>query len=40
MGVITAAEGVANIFDCFAETDEEKQATEIIKAKMMMQSRA
>ena len=37
MEVITAAEGVANIFDCFVETDNEKQAAEIIKAKMMMQ---
>ena len=36
-GLVTAAEGVANIIDRFVETDEEKQAAEIIKAKMMMQ---
>ena len=36
-GIISAAEGVANIIDRFVETDEEKQAAEIIKAKMMMQ---
>ena len=36
-GVITAAEGVANIIDRFVETDEEKQAAQIIKAKLMMQ---
>jgi hypothetical protein len=36
-GVISAAEGVANIIDKFVETDEEKQAAEILKAKMMME---
>ena len=35
-GVVSAAEGVANIIDQFVETDDEKQAAEIIKAKMMM----
>lgn len=35
-GVITAAEGVANIIDQFVETDDEKTAAEILKAKMMM----
>lgn len=35
-GIVSAAEGVANIIDRFVETDEEKQAAEIIKAKMMM----
>lgn len=36
-GVVTAAEGVAGIVDRFVETDDEKRAAEIIKAKMMMQ---
>ena len=36
-GIVSAAEGVANIIDRFVETDDEKQAAEIIKAKMMMQ---
>ena len=36
-GIVSAAEGVANIIDRFVETDEEKHAAEIIKAKMMMQ---
>jgi len=36
-GLVTAVEGVANIIDRFVETDEEKQAAELIKAKMMMQ---
>jgi len=36
-GVVSAAEGVANIIDRFVETDDEKQAAAIIKAKMMMQ---
>lgn len=36
-GVVSAAEGVANIVDKFVETDDEKRAAEIIKAKMMMQ---
>ena len=35
-GLVTAAEGVANIIDRFVETDEEKQAAELIKAKLMM----
>lgn len=35
-GIVSAAEGVANIIDRFVETDEEKRAAEIIKAKMMM----
>ena len=35
-GVVTAAEGVANVIDKFVETDDEKKAAEIIKAKMMM----
>ena len=35
--IIGAAEGVAKIIDRFVETDDEKQAAEIIKAKMMMQ---
>ncbi len=35
-GVVTAAEGVANIIDQFVETDDEKRAAEIIKARMMM----
>ena len=35
-GVVSAAEGVANIIDRFVETDDEKQAAEIIKAKLMM----
>ena len=34
--VVTAAEGVANIIDQFVETDDEKRAAEMIKAKMMM----
>ena len=36
-GIVSAAEGVANIIDRFVETDEEKHAAEIIKAKMMME---
>ena len=36
-GVVSAAEGVAGIVDRFVETDDEKRAAEIIKAKMMMQ---
>jgi hypothetical protein len=35
-GVLTAAEGVANIIDQFVETVDEKRAAEVIKAKMMM----
>lgn len=35
-GVISAAEGVANIIDQFVETDDEKRAAEIIKIKLMM----
>ncbi len=34
--VVTAAEGVANIIDKFVETPEEKQAAELLKAKLMM----
>ena len=36
-GIVSAAEGVANIIDQFVETNDEKRAAEIIKAKMMMQ---
>lgn len=36
-GVVSAAEGVANIIDRFVETDEEKTAADIIKAKIMME---
>lgn len=35
--VVGAAEGVAGIVDRFVETDDERRAAEIIKAKMMMQ---
>ncbi len=35
-GVISAAEGVAGIVDKFVETDDEKKAAELIKAKLMM----
>lgn len=35
-GLVSAAEGVANIIDRFVETDQEKQAAELIKAKLMM----
>ena len=35
-GVVTAAEGVANIIDQFVETDDEKRAAKLLKAKMMM----
>ena len=35
--VLTAAEGVAKIIDLFVETDDEKQAAEMIKAKIMLQ---
>ena len=35
-GVVSAAEGVAGIVDKFVETDDEKKAAEIIKAKLMM----
>ena len=35
-GAVSAAEGVANIIDQFVETDDEKRAAEVIKAKMMM----
>ena len=34
--MLSAAEGVANVIDQFVETDDEKRAAEIIKAKMMM----
>ena len=36
-GIVSAAEGVANIIDQFVETDDEKRAAELIKAKLMMQ---
>ena len=35
-GVVSAAEGVANIIDQFVETDDEKRAAQLIKAKLMM----
>ncbi len=35
-GVVSAAEGVAGIVDKFVEAPEEKQAAELIKAKLMM----
>ena len=35
-GVVSAVEGVANVIDKFVETDDEKRAAEVIKAKMMM----
>ena len=35
-GVVSAAEGVANIIDKFVTTDEERQAAELLKAKLMM----
>ena len=35
-GIVSAAEGVANIIDQFVETDDEKRIAEMIKAKMMM----
>jgi hypothetical protein len=35
-GVVSAAEGVANIIDQFVETDDEKRAADVIKAKLMM----
>lgn len=34
--VVTAAEGVAGIIDRFVETEDERTAAEIIKAKLMM----
>ena len=34
--VVSAAEGIANIIDQFVETDDEKRAAELIKAKLMM----
>ena len=34
--LVSAVEGVANIIDQFVETDDEKRAAEVIKAKMMM----
>ena len=33
-GVVSAAEGVANIIDQFVETDDEKHAAEIIKYEL------
>jgi len=35
-GGVSAAEGVATIIDRFVETDDEKRAAEVIKAKLMM----
>lgn len=35
-GIVSTAEGIANIIDQFVETDDEKRVAEIIKAKMMM----
>ena len=35
-GIVSAAEGVANIIDKFVETDDEKRAAELIKARLMM----
>lgn len=35
--VLSAAEGVAGIIDRFVETDEEKRAAGLIKARLMMQ---
>ena len=35
-GMVSAAEGVANIIDQFVETDDEKRVAEMIKAKLMM----
>jgi hypothetical protein len=34
--VVSAAEDIANIIDQFVETDDEKRAAELIKAKLMM----
>lgn len=37
-GTVTgAAEGIAGIIDRFVETDDEKRAAEIVKAKLMLQ---
>ena len=36
-GIVSAAEGIANIVDKFVETDEEKRAAELVKAKLMAQ---
>ena len=33
---VNAAEGVANVVDKFVETEEEKKAAEVLKAKLMM----
>ena len=35
-GVVSAAEQVSDIVDKFVETDDEKRAAELIKAKLMM----
>ncbi len=35
-GLVSAAEGVAGIVDRFVETDDEKRAAEIVKAKLLM----
>lgn len=36
-GIAGAAEGIAGIVDRFVETEDERRAAEIIKAKLMMQ---
>ena len=36
-GVVTAAEGIANVVDKFVETEEEKKAAELIRTKLLMQ---
>ena len=36
-GLVGAAEGIADIVDRFVETEDERKAAEIIKARMMMQ---
>ena len=33
---VNAAEGVANVVDKFVETEEERKAAELLKAKLMM----
>ncbi len=35
-GVVSAAEGVANIIDKFVETDEEKKAAALLRAKIQL----
>lgn len=36
-GLVGAAEGVADIVDRFVETEDERKAADLIKARMMMQ---